>query len=82
MCTCTKSGLISLRILITSLFDRSEYIPEMKAAWNELSTGMKRNMCYWVGSAKTTATRAKRIAELLRRVDAGEFQVGKGRRNG
>jgi hypothetical protein len=38
-------------------------------------------MCYWVGSAKTEATQAKRVAELLRRFEAGDFQVGKGRRN-
>jgi hypothetical protein len=39
---------------------------------------MKRSMCYWVGSAKTEATQAKRVAELLRRFEAGDFQVGQG----
>jgi uncharacterized protein YdeI (YjbR/CyaY-like superfamily) len=50
----------------------------MKAAWDQLKPGMKRNMCYWVGSAKTEATQAKRVAELLRRFETGHFQVGKG----
>lgn len=54
------------------------FFPEMKAAWDELTPGMKRSMCYWVGSAKTVATRAKRVAELLRRFETGHFQVGKG----
>ncbi|MBK8500231.1 MAG: DUF1905 domain-containing protein [Flavobacteriales bacterium] len=54
------------------------FIPEMKAAWDKLKPGMQRNMCYWVGTAKTTATRAKRVAELLRRFETGYFQVGQG----
>jgi uncharacterized protein YdeI (YjbR/CyaY-like superfamily) len=52
----------------------------MKAAWDALTPGMKRSMCYWVGSAKTEATQAKRVAELLKRFEDGDFQVGKGRR--
>ncbi len=60
------------------LAETLDFIPEMKAAWNKLTPGMKRNMCYWVGSAKTAPTRAKRIAELLRRFESGYFQVGKG----
>ncbi len=55
-----------------------DFIPEMKAAWEKLTPGMQRSMCYWVGSGKTEATRAKRIAELLRRFESGDFQVGKG----
>lgn len=57
-----------------------DFIPEMKAAWDQLTPGMKRSMCYWVGSAKTEATQAKRVAELLRRFEMGDLQVGKGRR--
>jgi len=60
------------------LAETLDFIPEMKAAWDKLTPGMRRNMCYWVGSAKTTPTRAKRIAELLRRFESGYFQVGKG----
>jgi len=63
------------------LAETLDFIPEMKAAWDRLTPGMQRNMSYWVGSAKTTATRAKRIAELLRRFEAGDFQVGKGKPN-
>jgi hypothetical protein len=60
------------------LAETLDFIPEMKAAWEKLTPGMKRGMCYWVGSAKTEPTKAKRIAELLRRFEAGNFQVGKG----
>ena len=62
------------------LAETLDFLPEMKAAWDKLTPGMKRSMCYWVGSAKTEATRAKRVAELLRRFEVGDFQVGKGRR--
>jgi hypothetical protein len=61
-----------------ALAETLDFIPEMKAAWEKLTPGMRRNMCYWVGSAKTAATQAKRVAELLRRLEAGDFQVGKG----
>ncbi|MBK6342183.1 MAG: DUF1905 domain-containing protein [Flavobacteriales bacterium] len=60
------------------LAETLDFIPEMKAAWDKLTPGMKRSMSYWVGSAKTEPTRAKRIAELLRRFETGHFQVGKG----
>jgi uncharacterized protein YdeI (YjbR/CyaY-like superfamily) len=59
------------------LAETLDFIPEMKTAWDKLTPGMQRSMCYWVGSAKTTSTRAKRIAELLRRFETGAFQVGK-----
>lgn len=62
-----------------ALAETLDFIPEMKVAWDKLTPGMKRNMCYWVGSAKTEPTQAKRVAELLRRFEAGDFQVGKGR---
>lgn len=52
----------------------------MKTAWNTLTPGMKRSMCYWVESGRTEATRAERIAELLRRFEADDFQLGKGKR--
>lgn len=55
------------------LADTLDFLPEMKAKWDMLTPGMQRNMCYWVGSAKTTPTRAKRVAELLRRFETGEF---------
>lgn len=58
------------------LADTLDLIPEMKAAWTTLAPGMKRNTCNWVGSAKTTATKAERVAELLRRFEQGDFQSG------
>lgn len=61
-----------------ALAETLDFLPEMKAAWDRLTPGMKRSMCYWVGSAKTAATQAKRVAELLRRFETGHFQVGKG----
>jgi hypothetical protein len=61
-----------------ALAETLDFLPEMKAAWDRLTLGMRRNMCYWVGSAKTEATQAKRVAELLRRFETGHFQVGKG----
>jgi hypothetical protein len=63
-----------------ALAETLDFLPEMKAAWDKLTPGMQRGMCYWVGSAKTEATQAKRVAELLRRFEDGDFQVGKGRR--
>ncbi len=70
------------------LTETLDFMPEMKAAWDKLTPGMKRNMCYWVGSAKTAPTRAKRIAELLEKLESGYFllsqeertkRAGKGR---
>lgn len=61
-----------------ALAETLDFLPEMKAAWDKLTPGMKRSMCYWVGSAKTEPTQAKRVAELLRRFETGHFQVGKG----
>ena len=55
------------------LAETLDFLPEMKTAWDQLSPGMQRSMCYWVGSAKTVATRAKRVAELLRRLETGHF---------
>jgi len=63
-----------------ALAETLDFLPEMKAAWDALTPGMQRSMCYWVGSAKTEATQAKRVAELLRRFEDGDFQVGKGRK--
>ncbi|MBK7382403.1 MAG: DUF1905 domain-containing protein [Flavobacteriales bacterium] len=54
------------------LAETLDFIPEMKAAWDKLNPGMQRNMCYWVRSGKTALTRAKRIAELMRRLETGD----------
>lgn len=63
-----------------ALAETLDFLPDMKTAWEALTPGMRRSMCYWVGSAKTDATQAKRVAELLRRFEAGDFQVGKGKK--
>lgn len=55
-----------------ALKDTLDFLPEMKAAWERLKPGRQRNMCIWIGGARTPATRAKRIAELLRRLETGE----------
>jgi Domain of unknown function (DUF1905)/Bacteriocin-protection, YdeI or OmpD-Associated len=56
-----------------ALQDTLDFLPDMKAAWTELTPGMQRGMCYWIGSAKTAPTQAKRVAELLKRLEEGEF---------
>ena len=61
------------------LAETLDFLPEMKVAWDQLNPGMRRSMCYWVGSAKTVATRAKRVAELLRRFETGYFKVAASR---
>jgi uncharacterized protein YdeI (YjbR/CyaY-like superfamily) len=62
------------------LAETLDLLPEMRTAWDKLTPGMKRSMGYGVGSSKTEATRARRVAERLRRFEAGDLQVGKGRR--
>lgn len=62
------------------LSETLDFLPEMKAAWDKLKPGRQRNMCIWIGGAKTAATRAKRIAELLKRLETGEGWVGMGQR--
>jgi len=57
------------------LAETLDFIPEMKAAWDKLNPGMRRSLCYWVGSARTITTRAKRVAELLRRLETGYFRT-------
>ena len=64
-------------IVPEELLDTLDFMPEMKAAWDKLTPGMKRNMCYWVGSGKTVATRAKRVAEILRRSETGHAWFAK-----
>lgn len=59
-----------------ALAETLDFMPEFKAGWDKLTPGMQRNMCYWVGSAKTERTQAKRIAELLRRFESGHIMFG------
>lgn len=48
-----------------------DFLPAFKADWERLTPGMKRSILTWVNSAKTTPTRAKRVAEVLRRSETG-----------
>ena len=59
------------------LAETLDFMPEVKALWDKLLPGVKRNMCYWVRTGKTAPTRAKRIAELIRRIENGEFERGR-----
>ena len=47
------------------------FFPEFASAWNKLKPGMKRSICLWINSGKTTETRSKRVAELLKRSETG-----------
>lgn len=48
-----------------------DFLPDLKAGWEKIPPGMRRSICHWVRSGKTEATRAKRIAEILRRFETG-----------
>ncbi|MCB0792468.1 MAG: DUF1905 domain-containing protein [Flavobacteriales bacterium] len=56
-----------------------DFLPEFKAAWQRIPPGKQRNICIWIDQARTTPTRAKRVAELLRRFETGHpwFAPGK-----
>ncbi len=62
--------------LSEELKETLEFFPEFALAWKKLTPGMKRSMCIWINSGKTVATRAKRVAELLRRFDSGHPWFG------
>lgn len=47
------------------------FLPEFKRGWDALLPGRQRNICIWIRQARTTGTRAKRVAELLRRFETG-----------
>lgn len=50
-----------------------DFMPEMKAKWEMFTPGMQRSLCYYVSSGKTIPTRAKRVAQLLQRLETGYF---------
>ena len=59
------------------LFAALELEPEALRKFENFTPGMKRNMAYWVSSAKQTETRIKRSLEILRRIMAGEIFGGR-----
>ncbi len=55
------------------LAETLDFLPEMRAQWDQLKPGVQRSMCYWIGSGKTVPAQAKRVAESL-------IETGDGRR--
>jgi hypothetical protein len=62
--------------LSEELAETLDFMPEFKAAWEKLTPGTRRGMHYWVSSGKSVETRAKRVAELLRRFESGHPHFG------
>lgn len=61
------------RIVVSEeLAESLDFIPEFKRAWEGLTPGRQRDLCNWIASGKAANTRAKRIAEMWRRAEAGE----------
>lgn len=48
-----------------------DLIPEFKQAWDRIPIGRKRGICHWINSGKSMETRAKRVAETLKRAEEG-----------
>ena len=57
--------------LPVELQETLEFLPEFKAGWERMKPGTKRNALIYINQGKTTPTRAKRVAELLRRFETG-----------
>ena len=53
------------------LHETLDFFPDFKAGWERMKPGMKRSMLIWINNGKTVHTRAKRVAELLRRSETG-----------
>lgn len=66
-------------IVPEELQETLDFMPEFNTAWKKLSAGTRRSMCFWVSSGKTVDTRAKRVAELLRRFETGHAWFRRGR---
>ncbi|MEO8069095.1 MAG: YdeI/OmpD-associated family protein [Flavobacteriales bacterium] len=58
-------------IVPDELQETLEFMEDLNAAWNKLRPSVQRGICYWISSGKTVATRAKRVAEVLRRFETG-----------
>lgn len=53
------------------LAETLDFIPEFKAGWDKITIGRRRGICHWIGSGKSVETRAKRVAETLKRFEEG-----------
>lgn len=58
------------------LSETLNFLPEFKAGWERITPGMRRSILIWLNSGKTVATRAKRVAEVLRRFETGHPWFG------
>lgn len=54
-----------------------DFFPDFNAGWERMRPGMKRSILIWLNSGKTVATRAKRVAEMLRRFETGHAWFAK-----
>jgi hypothetical protein len=57
--------------LPAELQETLDFFPDFKAGWERMKPGMKRSMLIWINQGKTVPTRAKRVAELLKRFETG-----------
>ena len=57
--------------LPAELAETLDFLQDFKRGWQRLLPGRQRNICIWINQGKTEATRAKRVAELLRRFETG-----------
>ena len=68
----TKLDRIELRAEVPKdLLDALALHPPIEAKFNKLAPSQKKLYSWWVESAKRPETRTRRIAETLKRVDAG-----------
>ena len=48
-----------------------DFFPDFKTGWDRMKPGRKRNVLIWINQGKTMPTKAKRVAELLKRFETG-----------
>jgi hypothetical protein len=53
------------------LVETLEFMPELKQAWEKITIGKRRGICHWINSGHAIETRAKRVAEVLKRYEEG-----------
>jgi len=70
--TWTKLGRIEIKVEIPrELLQALAARPAVKALFDRLPPSQKKLWSWWVESAKRSETRARRIAETVRRIEAG-----------
>jgi hypothetical protein len=53
------------------LSETLDFLPEFNAGWKKIPIGRRRGICHWINSGKSVHTRAKRVAETLKRFEEG-----------